>query len=155
MQKLQALHRLLSGLANELEAEVARYNDVSNQIFAQALRQLQADEVVQADLNNYQWEMQLRPGIKINMEEDYLVVDCALLLYPDSGTKKVVVKALPTFRFELAEYLEQYQLVIIKNVYQEFIDKTVASRKGAPGASYQSLEEYIYFISLLQNSIIT
>lgn len=153
MQKLQALHRILSGLVNELEAEVARYNEVSNQVFAQALRQLQADEVVQADLSKYQWEMQLRPGIKININQDWLVVDSALLCYPDFGSKEIVVKAIPTFYFELAEFLDQRQLIILKNVYQEFIDRTVASRKGAPGPSYQSLEEYFYFISLLQNNI--
>jgi hypothetical protein len=99
--------------------------------------------------------MQLGPGIIINIKEDWLVVDCALLLYPDSGQQEIVVKTIPTFRFDLADFLEQRQAIMVKAIYQEFTNKTVARKKGNPGTSYQSLAEFRFFISLLQKSMAT
>ncbi|WP_207430378.1 hypothetical protein [Sabulibacter ruber] len=149
MQKLRSIHSALLNLTEELEEEEARFNEVTTKVVESA----QVSVAGHFATCSSQSGVPMKPHIKIDVQDNSFLVECFILASEVFGKKNIVLSTVPSLQFFLSAAQDQAQLLLLRNIYQEF-KQLKGKAKTAPGLEdYSDLTEFKTFLFLFNNAI--
>lgn len=156
MNKLALMHKLLTGLAQEVDATAQQYNQANRQIFMEAFNLLTHSTFngEEATLESYCFQYQVKPVFSLTLMENSLRIASRLMVDNlSTAASPAIVKSFPNLNFNLAQDQELWQQ--LGPLLLELKQQTKMNQVIRDIRSYSdlSLAQFQIFTSLLHNAL--